>query len=143
MIHYWRSFHRAVLHDLAFPTRIIFPKMPVGEMTHSAHHMHKPSPERGTTIVPGFFTSPIGRLSINHMGYAQRPVTVGYKQYVHGHRNEWRQDIDWFRDRYLANAQADCHPVNVNYWNPEAVQPLDYMPSWMTEHPYFGLEVIK
>lgn len=120
MIHYWRSFYRAVINDKSYPVRVIFPRIPAGETAAFTH------------VTP-----------ISHFGYAQRPVTVGYKQYVHGHKNEWRTDLDWFRDRYLANAQADCHPVTVDYWTPEPVEPLDYMPSWMAEHPYFGQEVIK
>jgi len=117
MIHYWRSFHRAVLNDPSYPVRLVYPRILDGEETWTGW----------------------GR--INHMGYAQRPTTVGYKQYVHGHKNEWRQD--WFADRFLANAQIDCHPVTVNYWNPEPVAPLDYMPPWMADHPYFDLEVIR
>jgi hypothetical protein len=128
MVHYWRSFFRCVVSDLSYPTRVILPKVRSGseEISRAAQNL-----------------PPSGPILINHMGYAQRPVTVGYKQYVHGHKNEWRQDIDWFKDRYLANAQADCHPVAVNYWNPIAVNPADYMPPWMAEHPYIALEVIK
>ncbi len=115
MIHYWRSFYRAVLRDPAYPVRIIYPAR-TGDATIS--------------IWP-----------INHMGYAQRSGLVEYKQHVHGHKGEWRKD-DWFNTVFMANAQTNCHPVGSEYWNPEPVKPLDYMPEWMKDHPYFNMEVI-
>jgi len=119
IIHYWRSFHRAVLHDPAYPVRLIHPKIQNGEDTlHGLGH-------------------------INHMGYAQRPAIVEYKLLTHGHRNELRTDFNWFRDKYMANAQEDCHPVGSDYWQPEPVNPLDYMPAFMAQHPYFNMEVIE
>lgn len=118
MIHYWRSFHRAILHDPAYPIRAIYPR------------------GNGESQVPT-------NQRINHMGYAQRPEIVQYKQLTHGHRNEWRKDVDWFADKYLANAQTDTHPVGSEYWNPERVDPLDYMPQWMQEHQYYHLSVIE
>lgn len=122
MTHYWRSMHRAVLHDPALPVRVIYPQ--VANNDERAH------------------AAPLN-ISLSHMGYAQRPEIVQYKQLTHGHRNEWRRDVDWFRDVFMANRQTDCHPVGSEYWNPEAVDPLDYMPEWMSEHPYYGLEVIE
>lgn len=119
MIHYWRSFHRAVLHDPAYPVRVICPKANEGAQTLPMHDF-----------------------PINHMGYAIPSDLMRYKWLVHGHKNELRQDIDWFQERWDANAQRDCHPVGSEYWNPETVNPLDTMPEWMQEHPYFGLEVI-
>ena len=82
-------------------------------------------------------------LVINHMGYAQRPEIVQYKQLTHGHRNEWRHDVDWFTDKFMANAQTDTHPVGSEYWNPERVDPLDYMPRWMQDHSYYHMQVIE
>lgn len=117
MVHFWRSMHRAVLHDPAFPERIIFPKRSNGEAT-------------------------IMHLPIAHMGYAQRSEIVSYKLLTHGHRGEFRRDCDWFQDVFMANRQTDCHPVGSEYWNPETVNPLDYMPAWMAEHPYFSLETV-
>jgi hypothetical protein len=118
IIHYWRSFHRCVLHDPAFPIRVINPRA-----TDTREHH----------VVPG--------MPINHMGYAQRSELVEYKQHTHGHKGEWRKD-DWFNTVFMANAQRDCHPVGSEYWNPEPVNPLDYMPEWMSEHPYFNQEII-
>lgn len=132
MIHYWRSFHRAVLHDPAFPERVIYPKITNGVETYNSWTVGEDRNLRdGRTI------------SINHMGYAQRPEIVEYKILTHGHRNEWRHDVDWFKDKYLANAQMDCHPVGSEYWNPESVNPLDYMPAFMQSHPYYKLQVIE
>lgn len=118
IIHYWRSFYRCVLSDPAFPERIICPKNPNGEETLG---------------LDGF---------INHLGYAQRSEIVEYKQHTHGHKGEWRRDVDWFQDRFMANAQVDCHPVGSQYWNPEPVNPADYMPEFMKDHPYFNMEII-
>lgn len=120
MIHMWRSFYRAILHDPAFPTRVIFP--------HIAEKYGEQTWGRADPIV--------------HLGYAQRPEIVEYKQHTHGHRGEWRQD-DWFNTVFMANAQTNCHPVGSEYWQPEPVNPLDYMPGWMSEHPYYGLQVIE
>lgn len=124
MIHYWRSFYRAVLHDPAYPVRVIYPQ-----------------------VDPGQSIADVGAGSthdyINHFGYAQTPAIVQYKLLTHGHRNELRTDIDWFKERYLANAQQDCHPVGSEYWNPEEVDPLDYMPAFMREHPFFYKALIE
>lgn len=121
IIHYWRSFYRCILHDPAFPIRVIYPKAVGGEETFQAF--------------------PYTR--INHMGYAQRPEIVEYKQHTHGHKGEWRKDVDWFNDVFMANRQTDTHPVGSEYWNTEFVNPLDYMPVWMAEHPYYDKAVIE
>lgn len=119
MVHFWRSFHRAVIHDPAYPERIIFPK------SHDA-----------VTITQGTLHGYIA-----HLGYSQRSEIVEFKQHTHGHRGQWRSD-DWFNTVFMANAQVNCHPVGSEYWSPEAVDPLDYMPEFMAEHPYFNLELI-
>jgi hypothetical protein len=122
IIHYWRSFYRCVLHDPAYPVRVIYPQAPNAEETLSLK----------TTAEP-----------INHFGYAQSPEIVEYKILTHGHKGEWRKDVNWFKDRYLANAQIDCHPVGSEYWNPERVDPADYLPRFMTEHPYYFKGLIE
>ena len=120
IIHYWRSFYRCVLHDPAFPERVIYPQMSGDTITAS------------TSLV------------LHHFGYAQRPEIVEYKQLTHGHRSEWRRDCDWFHDRFMANAQRDCHPVGSQYWNPETVDPFALgLPEFMRAHPYAGMEVIE
>lgn len=131
IIHYWRSFNRAVLHDPAFPVRIIFPKNAGGEYTY-----------RPRVVGADNDIYNARHAVLNHMGYAQRSAIVEFKQHTHGHKAEWRRDVDWFNDKFLANAQHDTHPVGSEYWNPEHVNPLDYMPEFMKDHPYFGMEVI-
>jgi hypothetical protein len=116
-VHFWRSFYRAVLHDPAYPVRLIYPHVRDGEET---------APTR----------------PVAHMGYAIPVDLMRYKWEIHGHKNELRRDVNYFRDVYEANRQYDCHPVGSDYWTPEPVNPLDYMPDWMREHPYFNLEVI-
>lgn len=120
IIHYWRSFNRCVLHDPAYPERIINTRFL----------------DNGQTAVT-FEDAGV----INHMGYATRSEIVEFKQHTHGHHSEWRKD-DWFNTVFMANAQTNCHPVGSEYWNPETVNPLDYMPAFMKDHPYFSMEVI-
>lgn len=115
-VHFWRSFHRCVLHDPAFPVRVIYPHVQSGEET--AH------------------TRPIA-----HMGYAIPPELCFYKLHTHGHRNELRRD--WFDNVFMANRQTDCHPVGSDHWWPETVNPLDYLPAFMQSHPYYGMDVIE
>lgn len=123
MVHFWRSFHKAILLDPAFPERVI--------NLRKAHQ------------IPVYTTQRKLSGLICHMGYAQRAEIVEYKQHVHGHAAQWRTDCNWFEDRFLANAQIDCHPVGSEYWNPEPVNPWDYLPEWMKDHPYADLEVIE
>lgn len=117
MIHYWRSFWRAVTDDNAMPVRLIFPQQPAGEC---------------------YWPKDMGL--INHLGYAQPEEITRYKQLTHGHRNEWR--ADWFETKFLTNAQVDVHPTNEDYWHVVAVNPMDYLPTWMVEHPFFCKDVI-
>lgn len=118
MIHFWRSFNRCVLYDPAWPVRVINP--------------HNASGEKTLLLAP-----------IAHFGYAQSPAMVAYKWQIHGHKNELRKDCDWFADKFMANAQTDCHPVGSVYWNPEPVNPADYLPDFMCEHPNWGKDVIE
>lgn len=120
-IHYWRSFNKCVLHDPAYPVRVIFPKFKNGESVWGLQ-----------------YTTPV-----NHLGYATRPEIVAYKWAIHGHKSELRTDVNWFQDVFMANRQFDCHPVGSEYWNPETINPLDYMPEWMAQHPFYGKEVIE
>lgn len=121
IIHYWRSFHRCVLHDPAYPERVIMPKRT----------------GNGKDTVPDNYGY------INHMGYAQRLDIVEYKLKTHGHKAEFRTDCDWFNDIYKANRQRDCHVVGSEWWNPEPVNWREYMPSWMERHPYADKDVIE
>lgn len=119
-IHYWRSFDRCIVHDPAYPARLIFPNAPPGEMT---------------------LPSRVG--VVNHMGYAIRPEIMRYKWLIHGHLPELRRDVNWYQDVFLTNRQYDCHPVGSEWWNPETINPFLYMPHWMIEHPFYGKQVIE
>jgi hypothetical protein len=99
MVHFWRSFSRAITHDPAFPERIIFPKFPEGSET--------------------WWT--MGNIA--HMGYAQRPAIVEYKQHTHGHRGEWRTD-DWFNTVYMANAQSELSPGRLRVLESRTGEPV-------------------
>lgn len=134
MIHYWRSFRRAVLRDPAYPIRMIAPKVSGNSEITLAILRDDVTRENAASI-------PDSCLLIHHFGYAQRSEIVEYKQHTHGHRGEWRRDIDWFTDRFMANAQRDCHPVGSEYWNPEPV-PAGTLPKVMQFHRYAALEVI-
>lgn len=118
LVHFWRSFRRAVVNDEAAPVRVVNPQGKKGEV------LVDPDIER-----------------ICHMGYAQPEAITRYKQLTHGHKAEWR--ADWYEKRFLANALFDCHPTSANYWNPIAVDPLDYLPEWMKDHPFWDMEVIR
>lgn len=131
MIHYWRSFYKCVLHDPAYPARVINPRGTDDKLFYvDAHRMN-------------YVDGVDHRLMINHMGYATTPEIVAYKWQIHGHKNELRTDVNWFKDVFMANRQTDCHPVGSEHWNPEPVNPLDYMPHWMEQHPFFDKEVIE
>ena len=116
--HYWRSFKRGFMHDPAFPERVIFPKV-------------------NNNITD---TLPTGG-AVHHFGYAQRSEIVEYKQLTHGHRGEWRKDVDWFKDVFMANRQNDCHPVGSDAWNCEDMDAAQ-LPSVLKDHPFKDLDVI-
>ena len=116
MIHFWRSFKRAILNDPAYPVRVLLPKSDL------------------------YLENTIREGRINHMGYAIPTWLVEYKQHIHGHKGEWRKD--WFESKWKTNAQTDTHPTNLDYWNPVTVDPKDYLPNFMKMHPYWFKDVI-
>lgn len=123
MIHYWRSLKRVILHDPAFPVRLIYPHNRTG----------------AETFTPSLMVTQPYR-TINHMGYAQRSEIVRYKLETHGHKGEFRRDCDWFNEIFMdANRTHDLHPVGSDYWNWEAIT----VPHFMQDHPYAALEVIS
>lgn len=111
---FWRSFKRAIPDKLCQPVRVINTRF-----------------EGGTQGTDAFFA---------HFGYCQPTKYIEFKKEIHGHRADWRPE--WFTDKWLVNAQEDVHPTNHNFWNVQGVNPLDYMPSFMTEHPFFNLDLI-
>ncbi len=145
IIHYWRSFYKAVLNDPAFPVRVLRPHATSRAETVLRKYTEKARPVQ--QVIGDGVPLQGGReydrsLVINHMGYAQDVATVYYKQFTHGHRGEWRRDIDWFRDRFLPNAQQDCHPVGIGSWQPQPLDPWKFLPAFMREHPYAKQTVI-
>ncbi len=116
-LHLWRSFHRGFAHDPAYPDRVICPKVADGETT-------MPTNKR-----------------VWHAGYAQRPEIVAYKTLTHGHRGEFRRDVDWLNDVFLANRQYDCHIVGSDAWNCEDID-QSTLPTPLKDHPYRFMEVI-
>lgn len=124
-IHFYRNFRRCVLHDPAFPTRVIFPRI---------------SEKYGETTWNPIYA----RGSVNHMGYCQRSEIIRYKLQIHGHKNELRCNADEYTDGiYLdRNRWTDLHPVGSEFWDAERVDPYDFLPRWMSNHPFYHLDVI-
>lgn len=118
--HYWRSFYKAVMHDPAAPARVVFPQG-----------------QRGMHLDAGL------NHAIHHFGYAQSPKTVWYKMQIHGHKNEFRHDVDWFKDVFMTNRQTDCHPVGSQFWNAEDVNPDVLLPDFMRNHPNYHKALIE
>lgn len=121
LIHFWRSFYKAVINDPAAPDRIIFPK-------HTRPDWHLTA----TLDTP-----------LMHFGYAQSVKTVEYKIKIHGHKGEWRTDCDWFKDKFLANAQTDVHPCGHQWMTVSTVNPDDYLPAFMKEHENYRKALIE
>lgn len=118
-VHFWRSFHQAILHDPAAPARVLFPNNPRKDWVLDFGLEH----------------------SLNHMGYAQNSQIVGYKMKIHGHKSELK--LGWFETVFMdTNRTTDLHPVGSQYWNAERVDPWAYLPAFMKGHRYAGLEMI-
>jgi hypothetical protein len=123
MIHYWRSLKQVILHDPAFPVRLIYPNTKSGAETFTPH--------QGPCVQ---------YRTINHFGYAQRSEIVKYKQETHGHKNEWRKDCDWFHDIFMNPLRTtDLHPVGSTAWNWESVD----VPEFLKDHPFASLDLIE
>jgi len=68
-VHYWRSFHKAIIHDPAYPQRVICPKVAEGDYQYAVMKDDKHP------------------LVINHFGYALPPKYVEFKwSGIHGHQ---------------------------------------------------------
>ena len=117
MRHYWRSL-KWVCDDLAAPVRILLPNSEDDRENY------------------------IGQGHVYHMGYAQTPEIVYYKQLIHGHKAEWRDN--WFDDKFLGwyPGMEDVHPTNKDFWTPEMIS-LSVLEDLCGDHPYFGLDLIK
>lgn len=119
-VHFYRSFNTAILRDPAYPEIVTVPSRLDSEIT-----------------LP---TDPIA-----HMGYAIPAYLMRYKLSIHGHKNELRMSGDEYTDNIYLNRHrvTDLHPVGSEYWNTERVDPLDYMPTWMQDHPFYHMQVIE
>jgi hypothetical protein len=134
MIHLWRDLHHAILHDPAYPVRVINPHAAIGTSATFDAEVHDAAKRellaRTLDYVPEFHTR------IVHGGYAISPALMAAKWTTHGHANEYRQDIDWMNDKYLnPSATRDLHPVGSDAWNAEPIDPFVYLPGWMIDHP--------
>ena len=118
-VHFYRSFHWAILHDPAYPVRLY--NLPKIETDEGEWHQR-------------------GSQHIAHFGAALPVDVMRYKLSIHGHINELRPE--YLDDIYIPNRRTDCHCVGSIYWNAERVDPSHYVPAWMSNHPYWNLEVI-
>ena len=117
-VHFWRSFSR-VCRDSSHPFRLQRVNSGDGE---------------------AYLDSKQGQWEVFHFGYAQTTRYVQYKMGVSGHRPEWRPC--WFREKWLANAQTDVHPVIwPTHWMPEDFD-KNRLPEIMRKHPYWDMAVI-
>jgi len=119
-VHFWRSFSR-VCRDGSYPQRLT--NLKGGE---------------GLKILDDGKR----KYTILHFGYAQPTKYIIYKMQVHGHKREWRPD--WFKKRWLNNAQEDVHPVCYipPMWNCE---PFDKtkLPEVLKKHKFFRKDLIE
>lgn len=117
--HLWRTFKRGFLHDPAYPTRVINTQ------------------KTGETV-----TMPTQK-HVWHAGYALPVEYVRYKTSgIHGHQSQFRRDVDWLNDVYIANRQTDCHIVGSEYWDAEDV-PQSELPAPLKHHEYYGKDLIE
>lgn len=117
-VHFWRSFSR-VCRDGSHPFRLFRVEGGDGERT---------------------LDSKGEKWEVWHGGYAQPTRYILYKMGVSGHRPEWRPD--WFKDRWLANAQADVHPVCFpTHWMPQDYDKTT-LPEVLKRHPYYSMDLI-
>lgn len=82
-----------------------------------------------------------GKYVMYHFGYALPSRYIAFKLQVSGHRPEFRPD--WYETKWLANAQADVHPVCMyGFWN---AVPFDKaaMPPILKDHPFANMEIIE
>ena len=124
MIHFWRSV-RWVCTDVLMPDRFVKPHADGGEY-------------------PFTYTDHEGdRLKVFHMGYAQTPKIVAYKQDIHGHKGEWRDF--WFDIKFMQwkPGGKDVHPTCFNMWNPVEYLDDGTLEYLIGDHPYWQMDIIK
>jgi hypothetical protein len=119
MQHFWRS-TKWICHDGAAPTRIFRPKAP----NNAENYISIP-------------------YKVFHLGYAQSPRIIYYKQDIHGHKVDWRQD--WFENKFMSwkPGDDDVHPTNVNFWTPVLYEDSGELERLIGDHPYYGMNLIS
>ncbi len=123
MMHFWRSL-KWVCHDAAMPVRVLRPNSSNPSECYLS-------------------TNNITGNKVFHMGYAQTPEIVYYKQQIHGHKAEWRDG--WFENTFLpwVPGVGDVHPTNVDFWTPVEYNDEDGMLKKLCgDHPYWDLDLI-
>lgn len=125
MTHFWRSFNWACIDGMT-QDRILR------------------AGSDGDVIYSPFSDLP-GHPDIFHFGYARSLADVFYKQSIHGHISEWRQN--WFESKFLAwtpeSGIIDVHPTcSHNFWIPQKFD-KNLLPDIMKDHPYNNLEIIE
>lgn len=120
MRHFWRSL-KWICDDEAMPTRFV-----------------KPCATGGIG-----YLDPVRIGKAFHMGYAQPPSIIEYKQSIHGHKGEWRNG--WFEQKFLPwnPLIRDVHPTCVDYWNPKPYKDNGELEYLVGDSPYFGMDIIR
>ncbi len=123
-VHLYRNFNHAIVHDPAFPARVIFPRI------DQKYGDFGWTPKKG---------------SVAHLGYCQRSEMIRYKMKIHGHASEFRCSADEYVDGIYLNENrwTDLHPIGSQYWNAEEINPFNYLPDWMITHPNYGKLIVK
>lgn len=123
-VHLYRNFNHTIVHDPAFPARVIFPRI-------DAKY--------------GDFGWTANKGSVAHLGYCQRAEMIRYKMKIHGHASEFRCSADEYVDGIYLNEDrwTDLHPIGSQYWNAEEINPFNYLPDWMINHPNYGKQIVK
>lgn len=116
MRHFWRSL-KWICDDPSMPTRLIIPSVA----------------DNSEEYLP---------TSIFHMGYAQTPELIRYKESIHGHKAEWREG--WFTNKFMnwKPGDTDVHPTCVNFWNPVPYNDDGTLQALLNDHPYFYMDMI-
>lgn len=93
----------------------------------------------------GFGPGELMRCPVMHLGYAQSEAITEYKWKIHGHRAEMR--ADWLpRFKGWTPGQGDVHPTNeLDFWIPAPTPPeiTLYVDQQLTDHPYYGMDVVR
>ena len=85
--------------------------------------------------------APLKTNCIWHFGYARKLVDIEYKESIHLHKDEWRDN--WYEEKFKGWKPGiiDTHPTCVGHWNPESVK-KGLLPNIMKDHPYYNSKLI-